>query len=74
VEIVVGVGLLPIAALVYGRGLHSFTFPLNVSFFCPFPLNLSLLCSPCNRSYRGCIPRVLKLSSTVSDVFRRSSS
>jgi hypothetical protein len=26
-----------------GRGLHSFTFPLNLSVHCPFPLNLSVL-------------------------------
>jgi len=33
-----------------GRGLHSFPFPLKLSFLCAFPLNLSLLrvCPPCN--------------------------
>jgi len=25
----------------YGRGLHSFPFPLNLGLPCPFPLNLS---------------------------------
>jgi hypothetical protein len=29
-----------------GRGLHSFTFPLNLSSLCPCPLNLSLHCPP----------------------------
>ena len=24
-----------------GRGLHSFPYPLNLSFLCPFPLHLT---------------------------------
>jgi hypothetical protein len=31
-----------------GRGLHSFPFPLNLSWRCPFPLNLSVHCPPHN--------------------------
>ena len=30
----------------FGRGLHSFPFPLNLSLLCPFPLNLSSHCPP----------------------------
>ena len=54
-----------------GRGgLNSFPFPLNLSLICPFPLNLSLFYSPHNpKITRGCVPRALKLSSNVKDVF-----
>ena len=53
-----------------GRGLHSSTSQLNLSSLCSFPLNLSLLCPPCNPKLTpGCVPKVLKLSSNVSDVF-----
>ena len=34
--------------LLNGRGLHSFSFPLNLSLLCPFPLNRSLLPPPHN--------------------------
>jgi len=34
------------AVRVLGRGLHSSSFPLNLSLPCPFPLDLSLLLSP----------------------------
>ena len=46
------------------RGLHSFPFPLNS------------LHPPYNTSFktRGCVPKVLKLSSDVNDVSRRCSS
>jgi hypothetical protein len=31
---------------IWGRGLHSFPFPLKLSLLFPFPLNSSLLCPP----------------------------
>jgi len=37
-----------VTILVSGKGLHSSTFPLNLSSLRPFPLNLSLLCPLCN--------------------------
>ena len=51
------------------RGLHSFPFPLNFSLLCPFPLYPSSLCPPYTLITRGCVQKVLKLSSNVSDVF-----
>jgi len=56
----------------HGRGLHSFPFPLNLSLLCPFPLIVPHITQP-NPS-RRCVAKVLKLSSNVSDVSRRSSS
>jgi len=59
-----------------GGGLHWFPIPLNLSLLCTFPLNLSFLSlSPIKpRLTRGCVPKVLKLSSNVSNVSRRSAS
>jgi len=37
---------LELPAAVSGRDLHSFPFPLKLSFLCPFPLSLSLLSPP----------------------------
>jgi hypothetical protein len=64
--------------LIVGRDLHSFLFPLNLSLFCPFPLNVNAFCpsfSPwmCPEGAQvqlqgeRCIPKVLKLSSEVSE-------
>ena len=52
-----------LSLLLVGRGSHSFPFPPNLSLRCPFPLNLS------TQSTRGCVPKVLMLSSNGSDVF-----
>ena len=60
-----------LTALLRGRGLRSFPFPLNLSLLCPFPPNLSFI-QP--NLTRGCVLKVLELSSDVSVVFGRSSS
>ena len=56
----------------YGRGLHSFSFPLNLSALCPFPFNLSLHCPHMTQINPWMCPLrayVLKFSSNVRDVF-----
>ena len=63
------------AAPARGRGLHSLPSPLNWSLLCPSPLNLRSLFSPILPNLtRECVPKVLKLSSKLSDVSRSSSS
>ena len=39
-----------IAQFVASRDLNSFSFPLNLSLLCPYPLNLSLLGALCKRN------------------------
>jgi hypothetical protein len=59
-----------------GGGLRSFPFPLNLSLLTlPLAAQLELTVSPIYPNVtRGCAPKVLKLSSIMSDVSRRHSS
>jgi hypothetical protein len=60
---------------VRGRGLHSFPFPLNLSLISPIFAQLKLTVSSMYPNVTsGCVPKVLKMSSDVSDVSRTSSS
>ena len=46
-ELFIRVGITPPkGVLLYGRGLPSFPFLLNLSLLCPFPLKLNLFCPP----------------------------
>jgi len=52
------------------RGLHSFPFPANFELTVPISAQLKLTFSPrYPKLARGCVPKVLKLSFNVSDVF-----
>jgi hypothetical protein len=58
-----------------GQGLTLVPISAQLELALPLPLNLSLLCPPYDpKLTRKCVPKVLKLSSNVSDVSRRSSS